>query len=122
MRFEKGSKVQAVDELGRWEEVRIVKKDGDQFEICFVGRGSRFNRLVEQSEVRELVDPFDATIQTGKPLVLSISSQSIISITIITRSTNFILSQLVEASLKSRFGHKCAQRTAEFASLRIETQ
>ena len=66
MSFEKGAKVQAVDELGRWEEARIIEKDGLNYEVNFVGWGSRFNRVLNSDDVRDIVDPFKTAVQTGK--------------------------------------------------------
>ena len=35
--FKKGQKVQAVDEVGRWENGRIVRKSDDEVEVAFNG-------------------------------------------------------------------------------------
>ena len=43
-----GDKGQAVDELGRWEEGRVVTADAETRSFCvkFVGWGKKVNRLV----------------------------------------------------------------------------
>ena len=59
MVFRKGQKVQAVNELGRWEKARIVNVSSDgQYLVKFVGWSADFNLLVAEPEVREIVDPF----------------------------------------------------------------
>ena len=60
MTFEKGAKVQAVDELGRWEEARVSEvTEDDRFLVTFVGWGRKFDRVVCPDEIREIIDPFD---------------------------------------------------------------
>ena len=55
----KGQKVQAVDELGRWEEARIVNVLSDgHYLVKFVGWSAEFNLIVAEPDVREIVDPF----------------------------------------------------------------
>ena len=57
MTFEKGAKVQAVDELGRWEEARVSEvTEDDRFLVTFVGWGRKFDRVVCPDEI---IDPFD---------------------------------------------------------------
>ena len=47
MIFEKGSKVQAFDELGRWEKPQVSKVTGDdRFLVTFVGWGRKFDQDV----------------------------------------------------------------------------
>jgi len=61
-RFKIGSRVQAIDELGRWEEGKVVdyhNKDG----ICgpvvhFPGWGQEFDVHASPAEIRPLWDPF----------------------------------------------------------------
>ena len=60
MDFKLGDRVQAVDELGRWEEAKVVLVEAETQRYCvrFVGWGEKFNRLVTNSEIRRLHDPF----------------------------------------------------------------
>ena len=48
------------DELGRWEEAKVVLVEAETQRYCvrFVGWGEKFNRLVTNSEIRRLHDPF----------------------------------------------------------------
>ena len=70
MNFEKGAKVQAVDELGRWEEARVceVTDDGKHL-VRFIGWSKQFDRVVGSDEIREIVDPFQISV-LGKFIVL----------------------------------------------------
>lgn len=52
------SKVQAIDELGRWEEAKVIKDYGEDIEVSFVGWSAAFNRRVARSELRDTYDPF----------------------------------------------------------------
>ena len=55
MIFRKGQKIQAVDELGRWEEARVVEIASDgRYCVKFVGWSAEFNLVVTESEVREI--------------------------------------------------------------------
>ena len=58
MDFIKGQKVQALDELGRWEEARVVDISGDCVHVSFVGWSRDFDLEVKMDDVWELVDPF----------------------------------------------------------------
>ena len=60
MKFKKGDIVQAVDEVGRWEEAKIKDVlDGERYMVKFVGWRNVYNRVVDSTEVRELPDPLE---------------------------------------------------------------
>ena len=60
MKFKKGDIVQAVDEVGRWEEAKIKDVlDGERYMVKFVGWRDVYNRVVDSTEVRELPDPLE---------------------------------------------------------------
>ena len=66
MIFRKGQKIQAVDELGRWEGARVVEIASDgRYCVKFVGWSAEFNLVVTESEVREIVDPFSEFGKSG---------------------------------------------------------
>ena len=45
MDFKKGQKVQVIDELGRWEEARILECDFENFCVNFIGWGMPVNKM-----------------------------------------------------------------------------
>jgi len=53
--MEIGKRVQAIDEIGRWEEGRIMTKDGDLYTVGFTGWDESYNRVVSlaRGEIRE---------------------------------------------------------------------
>ena len=51
-----GSRVQAVDELGRWADAKIVRKEDDGWTVTFPGYPD-CDRLAAESEVRWRVPP-----------------------------------------------------------------
>ena len=64
MDYTPGESVQAVDELGRWENATVRKcgdhddhGDDSQVEVTFDGWDSSFNRVVGGTEIRRRVDP-----------------------------------------------------------------
>lgn len=62
MDFEIGSKIQAVDELGRWENGRVVAINQDGIEVKFDGWSSKFNVKASSCQVRWPVDTFQGEI------------------------------------------------------------
>ena len=61
MNFERGDTVQAVDELGRWEEATIKDICGGRYLVKFVGWRDLYNRLVEPTQVRERQEPLNGS-------------------------------------------------------------
>lgn len=59
-----GAKVQAVDELGRWEEGTVVcyNSSTDRYTISFTGWSNEFDRDVASSEIRRPSSVFDQDI------------------------------------------------------------
>ncbi|KAJ8018193.1 hypothetical protein HOLleu_43957 [Holothuria leucospilota] len=59
MAYSVGKKVQAVDELGRWEagKVKAVEQNGTYL-VSFDGWGPEFDRNVSSDELREPIEPF----------------------------------------------------------------
>ena len=60
-----GKQIQAIDELGRWENGEIIgEEDGDQahvkFLVKFLGWGAKYNIWVSPAEIREPVQIFEA--------------------------------------------------------------
>ena len=66
--MEKGSRVQAVDSLGRWEPAKILEVENEDsgiaYKVGFPGWGNAHNRHIPESkhEVRVIVDPFKEDI------------------------------------------------------------
>ena len=64
--YSKGLKVQAVDELGRWEEARVVNEpdSSGHIEVQFRGWSTTFNRVLDPlaGEIRTIIDPFQEEI------------------------------------------------------------
>ncbi|KAJ8030937.1 hypothetical protein HOLleu_27488 [Holothuria leucospilota] len=59
MEFTIGTKVQAVDELGRWENGKIIARNvtTGKYHVSFSGWGSEFDVDVSPSSVRKPIDP-----------------------------------------------------------------
>ena len=55
-----GSRCQAIDEEGRWENAKVtsVNEDG-HFVVAFPGWGPAFDRLVRPEETRASIPPVD---------------------------------------------------------------
>ncbi|KAJ8028321.1 hypothetical protein HOLleu_30524 [Holothuria leucospilota] len=62
MEFNIGTKVQAIDELGRWENGKIIAVDSNSFEVKFDGWGTDYNVFAKAAEVRKPVDIFTSEI------------------------------------------------------------
>ncbi|KAJ8050219.1 hypothetical protein HOLleu_03333 [Holothuria leucospilota] len=65
-----GTKVQAVDELGRWEEGTVVRYDSsnDSYTVSFNGWSNEFDRDVTSSEIRRPGNVFDQDIASSSTL------------------------------------------------------
>jgi hypothetical protein len=50
--------IQALDELGRWENARVAENAADGTRVTFSGWDRSFDRVVKRGEIRRLVDPF----------------------------------------------------------------
>ena len=62
-----GQKVQAVDQLGRWEDAKIVAIGDEGFTVKFVGWSEKYNRsVVFGVEMRLPVEPFQRRTTSGK--------------------------------------------------------
>ena len=60
-----GNRVQAVDEIGRWCNGRVIESDGLRFKVRFQGYGPEYDRVVGKLEIRERISsPVD--ISCGK--------------------------------------------------------
>ena len=67
MIFRKGQKIQAVDELGWWEEVCVVEIASDgRYCVKFDGWSAEFNQVVTVSEVREIWILFQSSLSLEK--------------------------------------------------------
>ena len=76
--YAEGTRVQAVDELGRWESARIVKLQDGQVTVRFPGWSIDFDREVTEEEIR-LPVAFNNLIN-GKLLTSCIIYQAIFEI------------------------------------------
>ena len=62
MAFFVGSRVQAIDELGRWEEAKVVGILEDGFNVTFIGFGKDCDMVVTGESIRSLIDPFQIVV------------------------------------------------------------
>ena len=62
-----GMRIQAVDQIGRWEDGKIVTVlcDNGSCVVKFMGWSEHYNRTVVREEIRVPVEPFHST-STGK--------------------------------------------------------
>jgi hypothetical protein len=49
--------IQAIDELGRWEDAIIKEKNGDTFLVSFRGWSSQYDIWTEKERIRPRIDP-----------------------------------------------------------------
>ena len=65
-KFKIGLKVQAVDELGRWADGKVVHEEGLAVEVKFTGWPEKFNRtfVVPCDELREPVLPAEQQMRS----------------------------------------------------------
>ena len=82
MEVQIGAKVQAVDQLGRWEEARVVSRPSQGlYTVKFKGWSTDYNRDVQGTELREPVEPFFT--QNGKRINFNIDDvESVLQIAI----------------------------------------
>ena len=52
-----GSKVQEVDELGRWEAAKVIGREADNFLVSFAGWDKEWVRLVDINKIKNPVPP-----------------------------------------------------------------
>ena len=71
--LELGIKVQAVDEVGRWADGRIVRREANSVEVKFTGWSTAFNRtfVFPSTEVREPLPPIEE-LERSKSMIVFI--------------------------------------------------
>lgn len=65
-----GNRVQAIDELGRWEEAKVLHYDESSkiVTVAFPGWGAEFNRMVSPAEIRLPRSVFDEDLESSLSL------------------------------------------------------
>ena len=53
-----GKRVQALDQLGRWEGARVLAVTEEGIKVSFDGYTSAYDLMVSTTEVRDVIDPF----------------------------------------------------------------
>ena len=64
MAFRRNEKVQAIDELGRWENAVVTEVLEDGYEVRFPGCERDCDRVVKAGEIRERVAPLEEQIRS----------------------------------------------------------
>ena len=63
MAFHRNEKVQAIDELGKWENAVVTEVSEDGYEVRFPGCEHVCDRVVKAGEIRERVAPLEEQIR-----------------------------------------------------------